>query len=75
MCIIGTAPLVARTEEGGTVKKVLRVKKEDLSRILSTRKSPKKIAGAVTDCHWLVYLQCILCVLTSQQKNIVYYAF
>ncbi|XP_064394798.1 zinc finger CCCH domain-containing protein 14-like [Halichondria panicea] len=35
---------VARREEGGVVKRVLRVKKEDLDKFLSTKKSPKKTA-------------------------------
>ncbi len=59
------ARLVARREERGkTKKKVLRVKKEDLSRILSSRKSksPKKAAG--THMHVLCVRPCC-CIMQS----------
>ncbi len=45
---VTTTALVARREEGGMVKRVLKVKKEDLDKILSTKKSPKKTAGILT---------------------------
>ncbi len=45
---VTTTALVARREEGGVVKRVLKVKKEDLDKILSTKKSPKKTAGILT---------------------------